>query len=236
MYAAALNTLYSSLHIIPSNLFTMLIRNRRKILSLTLTVVALVVFYFLFKDVELALVSKNIIRNKGVDSSTMAQVAQVPIEDTSSPAHLANKQGANAARPQGVANDVKISDKVRVAGSIMPSMPDQDAKKELGNASWKYFHTLLARFPDEPTTEEREKLKSFIHLYAELYPCGECSYHFVKMIEKYPVQTSSRKNAALWGCDIHNKVNAYLKKDIYDCSTILEDYDCGCGDDKDATL
>lgn len=116
-------------------------------------------------------------------------------------------------------------------GTIMPSMPDQEAKEVLGRASWRYFHTLLARFPDEPTEEQSTKLRQFIELYAELYPCGECSYHFVKTIKKYPPQVSSRTAAALWGCSIHNMVNEYLKKEKYDCSTILEDYDCGCGDD-----
>ncbi|CAI4053766.1 hypothetical protein SKDZ_16G3020 [Saccharomyces kudriavzevii ZP591] len=116
--------------------------------------------------------------------------------------------------------------------TIMPLMGDDKVKKEVGRASWKYFHTLLARFPDEPTAQEREKLDTFIKLYAELYPCGECSYHFVKLIEKFPIQTSSRTAAAMWGCHMHNKVNEYLKKEIYDCATILEDYDCGCsGDD-----
>ncbi|KAH3902530.1 flavin-linked sulfhydryl oxidase SCDLUD_000109 [Saccharomycodes ludwigii] len=114
---------------------------------------------------------------------------------------------------------------------IMPKMPDQEAKRALGNASWKYFHTLLARFPDHPTQEQRDKLNTFLQLYAELYPCGECSYHFVKLMEKYPPQTSSRTTAALWGCHVHNLVNEHLKKPEYDCTTILEDYDCGCGDD-----
>lgn len=127
----------------------------------------------------------------------------------------------------------KQNDKDVKYPGIMPQMPDLEAKQALGRASWKYFHTLLARFPDNPTIDERLKLKSFISLYAELYPCGECSYHFLKLIEKFPVQTSSRTNAAMWGCHIHNKVNAYLKKEEYDCSTILEDYDCGCsGDDE----
>ncbi|GAV56186.1 hypothetical protein ZYGR_0BA00920 [Zygosaccharomyces rouxii] len=124
----------------------------------------------------------------------------------------------------------KSTNAVSVTGAIMPLMPDQEAKKELGRASWKYFHTLLARFPDEPTEEQRSKLNNFIHLYAELYPCGECSHHFVKMLETNPPQTSSRVAAAMWGCHIHNIVNEKLKKPTYDCSTILEDYDCGCGD------
>ncbi|SCV02491.1 LAME_0H01728g1_1 [Lachancea meyersii CBS 8951] len=113
--------------------------------------------------------------------------------------------------------------------SIMPSMPDQKAKEALGRASWKYFHTVLARFPDDPTAAERDKLSQFLTLYAELYPCGECSYHFVKMLEKWPPQTSSRTAAAVWGCHIHNRVNEHLKKEEFDCSNILEDYDCGCG-------
>ncbi|EDO16587.1 hypothetical protein Kpol_520p8 [Vanderwaltozyma polyspora DSM 70294] len=125
----------------------------------------------------------------------------------------------------------KISEDKKIDGIIMPSMPDQESKEALGRASWKYFHTLLARFPDEPSEDERSKLSMFINLYAELYPCGECSKHFQKMIKKYPVQTSSRTSAALWGCHIHNLVNKHLEKPDYDCSTILEDYDCGCGDD-----
>lgn len=129
------------------------------------------------------------------------------------------------------ANVDKADKMAKIASqAIMPLMPDLEAKKELGNASWKYFHTLLARFPDNPTPEQRTKLKTFVQLYAELYPCGECSYHFVKLLEKYPVQTSSRTAAALWGCHVHNIVNEFLKKPAYDCATILEDYDCGCGD------
>lgn len=131
--------------------------------------------------------------------------------------------------------DAKSNEKKKIPqnnlGTIMPSMPEQDAKEALGRASWKYFHTLLARFPDEPTDQERTKLREFIYLYAELYPCGECSYHFVKMLKKNPPQVSSRTAAAMWGCHVHNIVNEYLKKPRYDCTTILEDYDCGCGDE-----
>jgi len=46
-------------------------------------------------------------------------------------------------------------------------------RAELGRASWKLFHTILARFPEKPTLDEREALTSYIHLFARLYPCGE---------------------------------------------------------------
>jgi len=51
-----------------------------------------------------------------------------------------------------------------------------DCRAELGRASWKLFHTILSRFPEQPTLDEREALKSYIHLFARLYPCGEW-YH-----------------------------------------------------------
>jgi hypothetical protein len=51
-------------------------------------------------------------------------------------------------------------------------------RAELGRASWKFLHTVLARFPERPTPDEREALKSFIHLFARLYPCGEWYYNF----------------------------------------------------------
>ncbi|KAL6935902.1 hypothetical protein ACO0OL_002086 [Hanseniaspora opuntiae] len=113
---------------------------------------------------------------------------------------------------------------------IMPLMPDLEKKQELGRHAWYLFHTVLSRYPDEPSTQQQDKLKQYINLFAEFYPCGECSYHFQELIKKNPVQSKSRKTAALWGCHIHNLVNEHLKKPVYDCTNILEDYDCGCGD------
>lgn len=115
---------------------------------------------------------------------------------------------------------------------FMPKMADETLKAQLGNAAWKLFHTILARYPDKPSKQEQATLKQYINLFAQVYPCGDCARHFRKLLNKYPPQTLSRKNAALWGCDIHNKVNTRLNKPIYDCTNILEDYDCGCGEDE----
>lgn len=43
-------------------------------------------------------------------------------------------------------------------------------RAELGRATWKYFHTMLARYPEEPSEEEQETLRSFVYLFARLYP------------------------------------------------------------------
>lgn len=116
---------------------------------------------------------------------------------------------------------------------FMPKMENATLKAELGNAAWKLFHTILARYPDEPTGNQKLHLKTYINSFAQVYPCGDCARHFIKLLGKYPPQLNSRKNAAIWGCFIHNKVNERLDKVIYDCTTILEDYDCGCGADEE---
>jgi FAD-linked sulfhydryl oxidase len=51
------------------------------------------------------------------------------------------------------------------------------------------------------------------------------------LLEQYPPQVSSRSNAAVWACFVHNKVNERLKKPEFDCAKIGDFYDCGCGED-----
>lgn len=43
-------------------------------------------------------------------------------------------------------------------------------RAELGRATWKYFHTVMARFPEKPTEDQQDALRSYIHLFARLYP------------------------------------------------------------------
>lgn len=114
-------------------------------------------------------------------------------------------------------------------GVIMPKLGNATAKAELGRATWKLMHTMTLRFPDKPTNDEREALKSFFYLTSRLYPCGECAAEFQALLKQYPPQTSSRMVSALWLCHVHNLVNVRLKKPEFDCTKLDETYDCGCG-------
>lgn len=115
------------------------------------------------------------------------------------------------------------------------SNADCSLRAELGHAAWKVLHTMMAKFPDKPTEDDSTALKSYIYLFARLYPCGDCARHFQKILEKYPPQVASRSTAAAWACHVHNQVNKRLKKEMFDCSNIGDFYDCGCADDgKDA--
>ncbi|KAI0262251.1 ERV/ALR sulfhydryl oxidase domain-containing protein [Gloeopeniophorella convolvens] len=116
-------------------------------------------------------------------------------------------------------------------GVIMSKLGNETAKAALGRATWKLLHTMTLRYPEAPTEDEREALKSYFYLTSRLYPCGECAVEFQQLLALYPPQTSSRRSASLWLCHVHNLVNERLKKPDFDCAHLDEEYDCGCGDD-----
>ena len=90
----------------------------------------------------------------------------------------------------------------------------------------------MARFPDTPSPDEKSALKSYIHLFQRLYPCGECAEHFREILDRYPPQVSTRSAAAAWACHVHNEVNKSLGKEVFDCANIGDFYDCGCAEEE----
>ncbi|KAB5522114.1 ERV/ALR sulfhydryl oxidase domain-containing protein [Coniochaeta sp. 2T2.1] len=126
--------------------------------------------------------------------------------------------------------NVEVPEDVLTGGVIAPKLANATAKAELGRASWKLFHTMMARFPEHPTPDESLALKTYITLFARLYPCGDCARHFQQLLAKYPPQVGGRNAASGWACFVHNEVNKRLKKPEYDCTKL--DYDCGCGEDE----
>ncbi|ERS95654.1 FAD-linked sulfhydryl oxidase ERV2 [Sporothrix schenckii 1099-18] len=139
---------------------------------------------------------------------------------------------ATATEPFGGSiGSLGLSETLLTGGSIAPKLENATAKAELGRASWKLLHTMMARFPDTPTPDDSLALQTYIQLFARLYPCGDCASHFQTLLQEYPPQVSSRNAAAGWACFVHNEVNTRLKKELFDCSKIGDFYDCGCGED-----
>jgi FAD-linked sulfhydryl oxidase len=48
-------------------------------------------------------------------------------------------------------------------------------RAELGRAAWKVLHTTFARFPEKPTDDEKEALRSYVYLFQRLYPWYVCA-------------------------------------------------------------
>lgn len=56
-------------------------------------------------------------------------------------------------------------------------------RAELGRSTWKLLHTMMARYPEEPTDEQAETLRSFVYLLSRLYPWYDMRHlpHFLGM-------------------------------------------------------
>lgn len=81
-----------------------------------------------------------------------------------------------------------VSPDMQKGDAIMGHLGNETAKADLGRAAWKLFHTTMARFPDQPSEEESQALKSYLYLFARLYPCGECASHFQSILKKFPLK------------------------------------------------
>lgn len=117
------------------------------------------------------------------------------------------------------------------AKPMMGRLANDTLRAELGRAAWRLLHTMCGRFPLHPDVSQQQSLHDYIYLFAELYPCGECAEHFQAILKSYPPDVSSREAVAKWACFVHNKVNDRLEKPQHNCSNILFEYDCGCGED-----
>lgn len=72
--------------------------------------------------------------------------------------------------------------------SVADSTYFPENRAEVGRASWKLLHTMAARYPENPTADEKETYRDFLHLFSRLYPCGECSAEFIQLLKQYPPQ------------------------------------------------
>ncbi|TDL18009.1 hypothetical protein BD410DRAFT_793695 [Rickenella mellea] len=173
--------------------------------------------------------SGNVFGEGGVEGELMLRGRPVRKPPSGPVAAVAAAQAAAKAGEGGGEEEMKKIEGVE-GGVIMSKLGNETAKAALGQATWKLMHTMTLRYPESPTQDERDALKSYFYLQARLYPCGECAAEFQALLKKFPPQTSSRRSAALWLCHLHNQVNERLHKPMFDCAHLDETYDCGCGD------
>ncbi|KAL8938055.1 MAG: hypothetical protein Q9211_003386 [Gyalolechia sp. 1 TL-2023] len=131
----------------------------------------------------------------------------------------------------GHLHNLNLNSEVLKGEVVAGKIANETIKAELGRAAWRLLHTTMSSYPLHPTSSEKTALSSYIHLFARLYPCGECASHFQQILKRYPPQVGGRKAAEMWGCTVHNEVNKSLEKERFDCARVGEVYDCGCGDE-----
>ena len=56
----------------------------------------------------------------------------------------------------------------------------------------------------------------------QTYPCPHCAEDFRVDIKQHPVELADREKFARWMCEMHNRVNVKLGKNVFDCSKVQE--------------
>ncbi|KAJ1914126.1 hypothetical protein H4219_004922 [Mycoemilia scoparia] len=116
-------------------------------------------------------------------------------------------------------------------GVVMGKMPNETLKAQLGQSTWYFLHVMASRYPVDPTRNEQDTMRFFLRGLSRLYPCGQCAHHIQQHFKKDPPRVGSRDELEQYLCNFHNEVNKRLKKPLFDCKTVHDHYDCGCGPD-----
>jgi Mitochondrial sulfhydryl oxidase involved in the biogenesis of cytosolic Fe/S proteins len=59
-----------------------------------------------------------------------------------------------------------------------------NTRESLGFFTWNFLHTMSVYYPENPTEEQKTKMRQFVAGLAEFYPCKMCAAHLKKDIEK----------------------------------------------------
>ncbi|KJH43802.1 kinase domain protein [Dictyocaulus viviparus] len=83
-------------------------------------------------------------------------------------------------------------------------------KEELGRSTWNLLHTVSVYYPEKPMEIDKQTISVFIDSLAKLYPCDFCAKDLQKDLKEDPPKLGSRKELALWMCQLHNKKTSLM--------------------------
>lgn len=83
-----------------------------------------------------------------------------------------------------------------------------------GPSGWQFLHTLTFIYPENPSFNDKVKMREFISSLCFILPCKYCRLSFTKYISSLPINDylDSRTTMIEWLYKIHNKVNNKLRK------------------------
>jgi len=91
----------------------------------------------------------------------------------------------------------------------------------LGRASWTLLHSIAATYPVAANPQQQKEMKTFVELFARIYPCWVCAEDFQSWIKRPENELGKylggRRLLGMWMCWAHNDVNKKLGKKEFDC-------------------
>ena len=93
--------------------------------------------------------------------------------------------------------------------------------EQLGRASWTLLHSIAATYPERASPTQQTEMKTFMRIFANIYPCWSCATDFRQWMAKpehsLDAVVQGRKTFGDWLCEAHNDVNKKIGKRTFDC-------------------
>lgn len=96
-----------------------------------------------------------------------------------------------------------------------------------GPSMWKTLHYITISYPNNPTDQDKQNMKTFFQSISNVLPCEKCRAHFAQHLTKYPLTDnvlSSRYNLVNWLINVHNEVNAMNNKRQWTYEQVMDYY------------
>jgi hypothetical protein len=81
-----------------------------------------------------------------------------------------------------------------------------------GPQFWATLEFLAFNYPQDPSNQDKQNMKTLYSLLPELLPCSSCQTHFAQLLKDFPIQLDNRDTLTRWLVEAHNRVNDRLKK------------------------
>merc|ERR1712166_231276 len=102
----------------------------------------------------------------------------------------------------------------------------------VGRRTWFFLHSVAAKYPDNPSENDKESVRNLIASLGQHYPCKLCRKHLKQQLrELRPIAVGTRQELTVWFCELHNMVNKDIGHKQFDCNPFHLDMeylkDCG---------
>ena len=100
-----------------------------------------------------------------------------------------------------------------------------------GPSMWFMVHLIAATYPDNPSAADKASYAAFFKSLQNVLPCPGCAKGYQTIISTEPTKLNarvfgSREALFKWTVDVHNRVNAKLKKPVHsDWRAWYKEYD-----------